>query len=110
MQCPAADRCAAGFPARACLQRCIPCTHTLNLNPIVCAVQGGETLTTAIFGGSMCSTVRPAGGGGRAAARPSVTLEAFTMLQLYIGVPEVHSVEDALRSFVKAEELDSYKV
>lgn len=50
------------------------------------------------------------GGGGRAAPRPSVTLEAFTMLQLYIGVSGVYSVTDALRCFVKPEELDSYKV
>lgn len=58
----------------------------------------------------MCSTVRPNERIDGVNPKPSVTLEAFTMLQLYIGVAGVNSVEDALRCFTKSENLESYKV
>lgn len=58
----------------------------------------------------MCSTVRPIERIDGVNPKPSVTLEAFTMLQLYIGVGGVNSVEDALRCFTKPENLESYKV
>ena len=69
-----------------------------------CNEQGGETPATEIFGGSMCSTVRPAGGGP-----PSITVGAFIMLQLYIGHPSVGSVEAALQRFAEPEHLEAYK-
>ena len=67
-------------------------------------IQGGETPATEIFGGSMCSTVRPVGGGP-----PSITVGAFIMLQLYIGHPSVGSVEAALARSAEAEHLEAYK-
>ncbi len=70
-----------------------------------CNKQGGETPATEIFGGSMCSTVRPAGGGP-----PSITVGAFIMLQLYIGHPSVVSIEAALQRFAEPEHLEAYKV
>ncbi len=70
-----------------------------------CDEQGGETPATEIFGGSMCSTVRPAGGGP-----PSITVGAFIMLQLYIGHPSVGSIEAALQRFAEPEHLEAYKV
>lgn len=64
------------------------------------AVQGGETLASAMFGGALRSEVRAQG------ARASATIQPFTHLQLDIFPERVQSVADAFGFLTSAERLD----
>ena len=62
-----------------------------------CAVQGGTTLASAVFGGALRSEVKAAG------APASATLEPCFVVHLDIHPDAVRSVSDALHAFTSPE-------
>ena len=68
------------------------------------SVAGGATRVAAAFAGALRSEVRAGGG-----ARPSATLQPFTVLSLDVADASVDCVEAALDAFVRPEGVEGYR-